>query len=124
MRVLRKIVTGLLILLLAYGGVLLVERLITQELTRVSDQSSGESVGLIWRPRLLRGDGVCSLKLVNATDEFRDSAELGSLSSGLDALQTYGQMTFEGRDVVVADRRTGEVARRFEVRDGRLVAAD
>lgn len=120
MRILRKVLIGILILVLLYCALLLVERMTSQELTRVTDAATKESACLMWKPRLLRGDGVCSLALVNAGDEVVDTARLGTLNKGFDALQEFGQLRFQEKTITVANRQTGEVVRRFAVRDGRL----
>ncbi len=124
MQILRKILTGLVIALLAYGAVRLVERLMTQEITRASSAATGESVCLIWTLRLLRGDGMCSLDLVDANDDVLDHAPLGVRGAAFAALQEFGQLSFEGSDVAVKKRQTGEVVARYDVREGRLVSAN
>ncbi len=121
MPILRKILTGLLILLLAYGAVQLAEWLMTQELTRASSEATGESVGLIWTPRLLRGDGICSLDLMGADDQVLDQARLGIRGSAFDALQEFGQLGFQGTEIRVKKRQTGEVVARYGVREGSLI---
>ena len=124
MRVLRKFLQGLLILALLYGALLLIERMITQELTRASHPPTQEAVCLMWKPRLLRGDGVCSLDLLNSQGKVVDSVRLGVLDAGFDALQQFGQLGFQGPDVTVSNLRTSELANRFVVRDGRLIPPD
>jgi hypothetical protein len=124
MSILWKILICLLIVLLAYGAVHLVERLMTQELTRVSSEATGESVRLIWTPRLLRGDGICSLDLVDADDTVLDQAPLGIRGTAFDALQEFGQLSFKESEITVKDRRTGELAAHYDVRDERLVPAN
>jgi len=119
MRVLRKILPAILVLILLYGALLFAERLTRQELTRVAAPTQ-ETVSLMWQPRLLRGDGICSLNLLNAQDKVVDSVRLGILGAGFDALQQFGQLGFDGQNVTVTNLRTGEVMRRFEIRDGRL----
>ena len=120
MRVLKKILPGLLILAVLYGALLFVERLTTQELTRVSDPSTRETVCLMWRSRLLSGDGVCYLNLLNAQGKVVDTARLGILKAGFDALQQFGQLGFEGKDITVTNLQTGELVQHFVVRDGHL----
>ncbi len=120
MRVLRKILPVILILVLLYGGVLFVERMTTQELTSVSNSSTQETASLMWKPRLLRGDGVCYVSLLNSQGKAVDRASLGTLDSAFNALQRFGQLGFEGPDITVTDRRTGELVQRFVVHDGRL----
>ena len=124
MRILRKILLGILILALLYGAVLFVERMAMQELTRVSDSATQESVALMWKPRMLKGDGLCSLYLLDAQEDVVDTARLGFRDSGFDALQQFGQLKFREREVTVANRQTGELAQRFVVRDGHLTSRD
>jgi hypothetical protein len=124
MRVLRKILPAIVVLALLYGGLLLAERMTQQELTRASEASTQEVVSLVWQPRLLRGDGICALNLLNAQGKVVDTARLGVLGAGFEALQQYGQLGFVGQDITVTNLRTGEVLRRFVVRDGRLQAAE
>ena len=124
MRVLRKILPGILILILLYGALLFAERLTMQELTRVSHPTTQETVSLMWQPRLLRGDGICYLNLLNSRDKVVDTVRLGILHAGFDALQQFGQLGFQEQEVTVTNRQTGEVVRRFIVRDGRLSPAD
>lgn len=120
MPILRKALLAVLILALLYGGVLVVERLTTQELTSVSHSSSQETVSLMWNPRLLRGDGVCSVSLRSAQGQVIDSAVLGSLDTAFNALQQYGQLGFQGEEINVSNLRSGELLHRFVIRDGRL----
>lgn len=124
MRVLRKILPGILILILLYGALLFAERLTTQELTRVSHPTTQEAVCLMWQPRLLRGDGICYLNLLNSQDKVVDTVRLGILNAGFDALQQFGQLGFQEQEVTVTNRQTGEVVRRFFIRDGRLSPTD
>lgn len=119
MRVLQKILPAILVLILLYGALLFAERLTRQELTRVSAPMQ-ETVSLMWQPRLLRGDGICSLSLLNAQDKVLDTVRLGILGAGFDALQQFGQLGVDGQNVTVTNLRTGEVMGRFEIRDGRL----
>lgn len=120
MPILRKSLLFILIAVLLYGVLLLGERLTRQELTRVAHASNGEAVCLLWQPRFLRGGGVCSLQLLNARGEVVDAAPLGTLKTGFDALQQFGQLGYQEGDVTVANLQTGELVRRFVVRDGRL----
>lgn len=120
MPVLRKLFPALLILALLYGAVLLGERLTRQELTRVADSSTGEAACLMWQPRFLRS-GVCSLDLQNARGKVLDTAALGTLPAGFEALQQFGQLGFADRRITVASLKTGELRQSFTVRDGRLV---
>jgi hypothetical protein len=124
MRILRKVLPGVLILALLYGLLLLVERLTTQELTRATEPQTQESICLIWKPRFLRGDGVCSLDLLDARGKAVDTVGLGTLDTAFNALQQYGQLVFQGQEVTVSQLRTGELVRRFVVQDGRLRAAN
>lgn len=124
MRVLQKILPGLLILALLYGALLFAERMAAQELTRVSHPANQETISLMWKPRFLKGDGVCDLNLLDSRDQVIDTARLGILDTSFDALQRFGQLGFEGRDITVANRQTGEIVQRFVVRDGRLSPAD
>lgn len=120
MQILRKILWGLLFLALLYGALLVAERVTTQELTHVTNESSQETLCLMWQPRLLRGDGRCYLSLVDAQGKVTDTAELAILSAGLEALQQFGQLGFQGRDITVTNMKTGELVRRLVVDDGRL----
>lgn len=124
MPILRKSLLAILFLSLLYGAVLLVERLTTQELTRVSDASTQTSVCLMWKPRILKGDGICSLHLLDPQEDVVDEARLGILDAGFEALQQFGQLRIEGQEITVADQQTGEVAQRFMVHDGRLSRQD
>jgi len=124
MRILRKILPVILILALLYGVFLGVEHFTTQELTSASDPTTQETVCLMWKSRLLKGDGVCFLDLLNSKGKVVDTARLGILDTAFNALQQYGQLGFVGQEITVADRRTGENGQRFVVRDGRLSAPD
>lgn len=124
MRILQNILLGVLVLVLLYGGFLLVERLTRQELARVSNSSTQEAACLMWQPRLLKGDGVCSLELLNSQGKVVDSVRLGTLKAGFDGLQQYGQLSFEGQNITVASLRTGELVQRFVVLNGRLSPAN
>lgn len=120
MRVFRKLLSAVLLLALLYGAILLGERLTRQELTRVSEASTGESACLMWQPRFLR-DGVASLHLQNAGGKVLDTAKLGTLPTGFEALQHFGQLGFADRRITVASLKTGELRQSFAVRDDRLV---
>jgi len=120
MRVLRMVLLGLVILALAYGGVKVAERLATQELVRVSDAATGETACVMWRPRFLHGGGVCEVDLQNAQGKVLDTARVGSLDSGLTALQDFGQVSIGGEKVTVASRQTGAVVKVFAVQGGKL----
>jgi hypothetical protein len=120
MRVLRKILLVVPIVALLYGAILFADRLARQELTRVSEPQTQETVCLMWNPRMLRGDGVCSLTLLNSQGKAIDTAKLGTLKAGFDALQQYGQITFQGQEITVNNLQTGDLVKRFVVRDGRL----
>ncbi len=124
MRALRQILPALLILALLYGGLLFVERLTTQELTRVSHSPTQETICLMWRPRLLLGDGAVFLILQDARDRITDTAPLVILDSAFNALQQCGDLGFDGQNVTVMNRQTGELCRRLTVREGRLDPAD
>ncbi len=124
MRVLPKILPGLLLLAALYGALLLVERLTKQELTRNSDPETQQTLCLIWKPRLLRGDGLCVLELVNAQSQVIDSVKLGILDTAFNALQQFGGLGIHGQDVTVANLRTGDLVQRFIVRDGHLRPPD
>jgi len=121
---LRKILPIFLIPVLLYSALLLAERLTTQELMRTTHPSTQEILCLMWKPRFLRGDGVCSLEVLSPQGRITDTARLGTLPAAFDALQQYGQLGFEGQDVTVSNRQTGTLAHRLTLRDGRLVALD
>lgn len=120
MPILRKILIAVVILALLYGGVLVVERLTTQELTSVSHPSSQKTAALIWHPRLLRGDGVCSISLRNAQGQVVDSATIGTLDTAFNALQQYGQLGFQGEEITVSNLRSGELLHRFVISNSHL----
>ena len=120
MRVFVKILLGVVVAAMIYSGVLLTERMATQELTRATHPSSQEVVCVMWRPRFLQGDGVCFLELRDANDEVVDSAELGTLSAAFEALQQYGQLGFQSEELLVTNQRTGQIEHRFVVREERL----
>lgn len=124
MNVVKKILWCVVVLVLLYVGVLLVERMTTQELTRVTHAQTGETVCLMWQPRLLRGDGRCYVDLLNAQGKVVDSAPIKVLDTGFNALQQFGQLGFDDQAVVVSNLKTGEVAKRFLVKDGRLSAPE
>ncbi len=121
MRVLRTILFGALILALLYGALLFAERLTTQELTRVAHPPTGEAVCLMWKPRFLTGGGLCFLDLQNSEGKVLDSATLGTLDAAFNGLQQFGQLGFQGKEITVSNLQTGELVRRYEVREGRLV---
>jgi hypothetical protein len=120
MSLLRKLIPGVLVLVLLYGGLLVVERMTTQELTSVTHSPTQETLCLMWKPRFLRGDGLCYLGLKNAQGRITGTASLGTLDTAFNALQQYGQLGFQGQDITVTNLRTGELVRRFVVRDGLL----
>ena len=103
-----------------YGVVLLIERMTTQELTRVSHPQTSEIVCLMWQPRLLGGNGVVYLDLLNAQGKKTDSAPLRVLDTGFNALQQFGQLAFEDQILTVSNLKTGDVVQRFVLKDGRL----
>lgn len=117
---LRKLLLSVLILLVLYGALLLVERLTTQELVRVSHLPSHETVCLMWKPRLLKGDGICYLDLMNSEGKVVSTVKLGILDAAFNALQQFGQLGFVGQEITVSSLQTGEVVQRFVVRDGHL----
>ncbi|MFZ4681898.1 MAG: hypothetical protein ACOYMS_05320 [Terrimicrobiaceae bacterium] len=120
MRVLPKILPGILLLAALFGALLLVERLTTQELTRLSDPETQQTVCLIWKPRLLRGDGLCVLELLNAQSQVTDSVKLGILDTAFNALQQFGGLGFHGDEITVTNLRTGDLVQRFKVRNHNL----
>lgn len=124
MGVLRKVLLGVVVLALLYGGLLAVQGLMVQELKRFERPGTSEAVRLMWRPRLLKGDGVCSLDLVDAQGKVLDTAVLGTLDTGFNALQGYGQVDFDGDAVTVRNLQTGAVVRRLTLRDGRFAAEE
>lgn len=103
-----------------YGALLLAERMTTQELARVSQPATHETAALMWKPRLLRGDGFCEVALLDSRGKVVDTARLGLFDAAFNVLQQCGQLGFEGRNITVANLHTGELVRRFVVRDGRL----
>jgi hypothetical protein len=120
MTVLRKILWCVLILALGYGVLRMVERLTVQELTRASHPTTGQAVCLIWKPRILQKNGTCDLELRNSQDKVVDTMQLGTFESGFEALQQVGQLEFQEDDVLVANRRSGEIFRRLTIRDDRF----
>lgn len=120
----KMILWALLALALLYGALLLGERLTRQELTRITNPQSGESVSLMWQPKLLRGNGVCYLDLLNAQGKVIDTAQLRVLANGFDALQECGQVEFQGQNITVRNLRSGELVQHFAVRDGRLSVSE
>lgn len=115
-----KILGGIVIVAALYGALFLVERMMTQELTRGTNPAMQESVCLMWMPSLLKGDGLCAVELRNAQGKVLDTVALGRVDNALTALMQYGQMTFAGKVVTVENLKTGELARRWVVREGRL----
>jgi len=113
------ILLALVVVALLFGALLVGERLTTQELTRATEGTTGESVCLIWRPRFLHGDGGCDLDLLNRQGRVIDSVRLGTMDTAFNALQRYGQLDFQGDRVLVGGRR-GEKTQEFVVRGGRL----
>jgi hypothetical protein len=124
MNIAKKILWCVVILAVLYGGVLVVERMTRQELTRVSHGQTGETVCLMWQPKLLRGNGVVALDLLNAQGKKIDSTQLQIFDTGFNALQQFGQVTFDDQGVVVSSLKTGEVVQRLAIKDGRLVKTD
>jgi len=124
MRALLNILLVLLIAALLYGAFLFAERLTRQELTRVANPSTQETVCLMWQPRLFRSDGVCSLDLLNAQGKAVDTVRLGILDTGFNALQQFGQIGFQGEEITVTNTRTGEPVQRFVARAGHLIRHD
>ncbi|CAN5560550.1 hypothetical protein BH09VER1_BH09VER1_38760 [soil metagenome] len=124
MKATKMILWALLAFALLYGGLLAGERLTRQELTHITNSESGESVRLMWQPKLLRGNGVCYLNLLNAQGKVIDTTRLRVLANGFDALQQCGQVEFKGPDIFVSNLRTGETVQHYVVREGRLSAPD
>ncbi len=116
----RNILPILLIIALLCGMFFLVQRLARQELTRVTEASTQQSACLMWQPRFLRGDGICALEIQDAQGAVVDTVTIGTVGSGFDALQKFGNIDFQGDQVTVMSRTTGESVRRFQLRDGRL----
>jgi hypothetical protein len=114
----RLLLFFVLLTAVAAVGFLAIERLTVQELTRTTQPATGEAAVLIWKPRLLRGDGRCVLELRSAQDKALDSVELAILPAGLEALQQFGGIDFQGSAVRIV--RGGEIVREFTVRDNRL----
>lgn len=121
MKILHKILVGLIVLAVLYGAVLLGEILTTQEIKRVSNEETNEAVCLMWKPQLLKGNGLVYLTLLNPKGKVVDSAKLQVLDRAFDALDQFGGVEFQGPNVTVKNLRTGELAQRFVVRDGRLI---
>lgn len=120
MRVFVKVLLGVLVALAIYGGFHLAERAATQELTRIAHPTTKESACLMWRPRFYRGGGLVYVSILDTQERTTDTAELGTVGAGLEALQQFGQMSFQEEELTVANMQTGAVVRRFVVRDGRL----
>lgn len=124
MKAVKKILWGVLILAVLYGVVLLIERMTTQELTRISHAQTGETVCLMWQPRLLGGGGECYLDLLNAQGKVVDSSAIRILDTGFNALQQFGQLDFQEQTLSVSNLQTGELVQRYELRGGRLIKAE
>lgn len=124
MRVLKKIILFILILALLYGALLFVEKLTSQELTRVTNPATEEAVCLMWKPQLLKGNGVCFLDLLNAQGKRIDTVELGTLDVAFNALQEFGQLRFQDQDITVASRENSNISQRFIIQDNRLILVD
>ena len=120
MPVLRKILPILVFAAILYAVLLMVERMSIQELTRASDPAIQRAVALIWRPQFLKGGGLCTLDLLDSTGKITDTAGLPPLDSAFNALQQYGQLSFQGENITVCNQQSGEVVRRFVIRDGHL----
>lgn len=122
MGVLKKIFAGLVVVAALYLGLLVVERMTTQELTSVAQ--GNETVCLMWKPQFLTGNGLCFLNLKGASGQVVSTARVGMLDTAFNALQQYGQLEFQGEAVKVSNLKTGEVMRRFTVKDGALNEAE
>jgi hypothetical protein len=120
MPVLRKILPILLVAVILYAGLLVVERMSTQELTRASDPATQQAVALIWKPQFLKGRGLCTIDLIDSAGKVTDTASLPPLDSAFNALQQYGQLSFQGENITVSNQQSGEVVHRFVIKDGRL----
>ncbi len=116
-----KIISLLLLAALLYAGLLFAQRMSTQELTRATLPGAPDAVCLMWKPRFLRGDGLCYLDLRNAQDKITSTAPLGTLDTAFDALQQFGQLDFQGATLTVSSRQTGQASHRFTLQDGKLV---
>ena len=117
---LRKILPFLVVAVVLYIGLILVERMSTQELTRASDPSTQQAVTLIWKPQFLKGNGLCTLHLLDPAGKVTDTAGLPPLDSAFNALQQYGQISFQDQNVTISNQQSGEVVQRFVIKDGRL----
>lgn len=113
-----------MILALLYGALLFVEKLTSQELTRVTNPATEEAVCLMWKPQLLKGNGICSLDLMNAQGQRIDTVELGTLDVAFNALQEFGQLRFQDQDITVASRENSNISKRFIIQDNRLILVD
>jgi len=116
-----KILAALVLAALLYAGLRLAEHMSKQELTRATRPDAPETICLMWQPHLLRGNGLCYLDLRNAQDKITSTAPLGTLDSGFNALQQFGQLDFQGATLTVSSRQTGQASHRFTVQDGKLV---
>lgn len=120
MKFLRLALWGILVIALGFGILLFVQRLTVQELTRATHPSTQEAICLMWKPRLFQGNGACDLELQNSRGKVVDSIRLGTVDAGFEALQQFGQIEFQGEEVLVSSRRSGETVRRLAVRGGRF----
>lgn len=121
MRIFRVFIYLLIFLAALYAIFLGAERMTTQELTRADLPGTGQAACVMWSPRLLRGDGVCSLRIVDSREKMLDAQILGVQSSGFEALQHYGLVGYEDGVVRVWNRQTGAVTGQFALRDGCLL---
>lgn len=124
MPLLRKILVVVLSVLVLYGALLGVERLTTQELTRVAHPSAPQAVCLMWKPQFLRGNGIVYLDLRDGGDKLLATGRVAVVDRAFNALQQFGQLGFDGADITVTNLQTGEPVRRFAVREGRIVAVE
>lgn len=107
-------------ILLVFAALRWAERMTVQELTRTARPDDAGAVCIVWKPRLISGGGSCVVEVRDAADRVTDSAPLGTLTTGHEALQRFGQLVIRDDTVVVSHLQTGEVARQFVLRDGRL----
>jgi hypothetical protein len=124
MRILNKVLLGLLVLALLYGVLLLGEMMTTQELKRATNVQTQEAACLMWKPHFLSGNGVCYLNLLNAQGKTVDTAKLMVLTNGFDALEQCGGLDFQGQAISVGNLKTGEIIQRFAVRNSHLNPLD
>lgn len=117
---LRKLLPILVVAIVLFAGLLLVERMSTQELTRASDPATQRAVALVWKPRFLKGDGLCTIQLLDSAGKVTDTAGLPPLDSAFNALRQYGQLSLQGENITVSNQQSGEVVQRFVIRNGRL----